>query len=79
MLHPITLLEDAKGKHFFLINPTYSMAVADHVPRNVTVEAIAEQPNPPAEAAVQPAAEIQPAAGVLPAVLANDVQYLTSC
>ena len=79
MLHPITLLEDAKGKHFFLINPTYSMAVADHVPRNVAVEAIAEQINPPAEAAVQPAAEIQPAAGVQPAALANDVQYRTSC
>ena len=55
------------------------MAVADHFPRNVAVEAIAEQINPPAEAAVQPAAEIQPAAGVQPAVLANDVQYLTSC
>ena len=55
------------------------MAVADHVPRNVAVEAIAEQINPPAEAAVQPAAEIQPAAGVQPAALANDVQYRTSC
>ena len=49
------------------------MAVADHVPRNVVVEAIAEQQNPPAEAAVQPAA------GVQPAVLANDVQYRKSC
>ena len=55
------------------------MAVADHVPRNVAVEAIAEQINPPAEAAVQPAAEIQPAAGVQLAALANDVQYRTSC
>ena len=50
------------------------MAVADHVPHNVALEAIAEQLNPPAEAAVEPAVEIQPAAGVQPAVLANDVQ-----
>ena len=43
------------------------MAVADHVSRNEAVEAIAEQINPRAEAGVQPA------------VLANDVQYRTSC
>ena len=59
-----------------MINPTYWMAVADHVRRNVAVEAVAEQLNPPAEAAVQPAAEIQPAAGVQPAVLANDVHIV---
>ena len=68
MLHPITLLEDAKGKSlaFCLINPTYSMAIA-------------EQLNPPAEAAVQQTAEVQPAAEVKPAELANDVRYRTSC
>ena len=48
MLHPISLLEDAKGKSlaFFLINPTYSMAVADHVPTDVAEQAIAEQLKP---------------------------------
>ena len=81
MLHKITLLEDAKGKSlaFCLINPTYSMAVADHIPPDVAEEAIAEQLNPPAEAAVQQTAEVQPAAEVKPAGLANDARYRTSC
>ena len=55
------------------------MAVADHVPPDVAEEAIAEQLNPPEEAAVQQTAEVQPAAEVKPAGLANDVRYRTSC
>ena len=54
VLHPVTLLEAAKGKGltFCPINPTYSMADADQVPHAAAEEAMAEQLNPPAEAVV---------------------------
>ena len=63
MLHPITLLEVAKVKSlvFLLSTPTYLMADVEQVPHAVVDEAIAAQINPPADAAVQLAAEVQPA------------------
>ena len=81
VLHPITLLEAAKGKGwlFCLINPTYSMTDEDQVLRAAAKEAIAEQLNPPAVAAVQPAAEVQPTAEIQPAVQANEARHRTRC